>query len=128
MSVSVEKSGSKVKIPPDDWIKPERSKRRHERKRSSKSSSNPSKYRESKNSDKNSLKPKRELSAKEKNRKRVEEQRAIRERKHISEHVKRAGSLRQSDMINDRGNSSQIRYVFSLKSHIFLKKSFKKIF
>lgn len=63
MSVSVEKSGSKVKIPPDDWIKPERSKRRHERKRSSKSSST-TKYRDSKNE--KSLKPKRELSAKEK--------------------------------------------------------------
>lgn len=50
---------------------------------------------------------------KKKNRKRVEEQRALRERKHISESVKRAGSLRQSDLINDRSATNQIRRAAS---------------
>jgi hypothetical protein len=120
MSVSVEKSGSKVKIPPDDWTRPpseSRSKRsRQERKRSSKSST--SKGRDGKSSsfgDKNrDSKPKRELSAKEKNRKRVEEQRAMRERKHLSENVKRTGSLnRQSDQKHEKPVSGQIRRVAS---------------
>ena len=105
MSIPVGKV--KGKIPPDDWSRIERAKRRHAEpssrpKRGKSSSASNSKSREKS--------VKRELSKKEKNRKRVEEARAIREKIH-TDTVKRAGSLRQADLIPDKVANGQIRLV-----------------
>ena len=124
MSVSLEKSGGKIKIPPDDLDSKIRSKsRRHDResrRKPSKSSGKREKSRDaskrdskreaSKISEKGS-KPKREPSAKEKNRKRIEEARIARERMLQKENLKRTESLKDQrvEQPTEKRVNSQIR-------------------
>jgi len=103
MSIAVEKSGIKLKIPPDDYVKSERSKsglKKGEKKKKDSSSREPKPNLQKRISQRNqannpklpsSLHSIREMSAKEKNRRRIEE---LREAQHF-EYVKRSGSLKQ---------------------------------
>lgn len=111
MSVAIEKSGTKPKIPPDDYIKSERSKRKKKSSMSRDPKPNLQKrisYRTS-NLQKEHLNSIRELSNKEKNRRRIEEQR---EAQHF-EYVKRTGSLKHAEIRSGRPTYQGIRRAAS---------------
>jgi len=114
MSVSIEKSGSKPKIPPDDYIKSERSKHRKKSKNSMSREPKPNLQKRISRTKNEiavpaSLHSIRELSAKEKNRRRIEEQR---EAQHF-EYVKRSGSLKHAEIRPQRSAYQGIRRASS---------------